>query len=189
MNREGRKPTLHLIDGREMTVTEIADMLGVSARALAVRKSKLGGCSYQLIVDMYRNNQLESKHDMHQRHMVNGKWTTVTEVAEALGIKPHSIHNYRHNHQKPDGTKPTLAEIYEHFRAGGGKRGGSVAKTYWVKGRRMSIPDAAKKYGTTENALRMYMRKHHSTLDTAVRRLEERRAKRAQRDIMSILGY
>ena len=46
MSRGGRKPTLHMIDGREMTVGEIADMLGVTAHALAVRRSNMGGCSY-----------------------------------------------------------------------------------------------------------------------------------------------
>ena len=185
----GRKPTLHMIDGREMTVKEIADMLGVTAHALAIRRCRMGGCSYQLIVDMYRNNQLCSKHDMHHRHMVNGKWTTVTAVAEALGIHPHSINNYRCNYRRPDGTKPTLAEAYEHFRTGSRKRCGRMPRVYYVKGRRMTIAEAAKKYGTTENALRLYMHKHKSSLETAVRRLEERRAKRAEKEIMGILGF
>lgn len=176
-----------MIDGREMTVAEIADMLGVTAHALAVRRCKMGGCSYQLIVDMYRNNQLCSKHDKFYRHLVHGKWTTVPEVAEALGVSPNSITNYRSYARRPDGTRPTLEETYEHFK--NRKRGGSVARTYWVKGRRLTIAQAAKKYGTTENALRMYMRNHKSTLEAAVRRLEERRAKKAEKEIMGILGF
>jgi predicted transcriptional regulator len=176
-----------MIDGREMTVGEIADMLGVTAHALAVRRCKMGGCSYQLIVDMYRNNQLCSRHDKFYRHLVHGKWTTVPEVAEALGVSPNSITNYRSYARRPDGTRPTLEETYEHFK--NRKRGGSVARTYWVKGRRLTIAQAAKKYGTTENALRMYMRNHKSTLEAAVRRLEERRAKRAEKEIMGILGF
>lgn len=174
-----------MIDGREMTVTEIADMLGVSARALSVRKSIMGGCSYQLIVDMYRNNQLGSKHDKHYRHMVNGKWTTVSAVAEELGIQPHTITNYRCSHRKPDGSKPTLEETREHFK--NGTQSGRVARTHYVMGQRMTVADAAKQYGTTENALRKYMSKHGSSLGTAVRRLEERRAKQAQKDILAIL--
>jgi len=42
MNRKGRKPDRHLIDGREMTVQEIADMLGITKLALQGRRSRLG---------------------------------------------------------------------------------------------------------------------------------------------------
>ena len=136
---------------------------------------------------MYRNNQLCSKHDKFYRHMVNGKWTTVQEVAEALGMSPKIISKYRSCARRPDGTKPTLEETYEHFK--NRKRGGKMPRVYYVKGRRMTIAEAAKKYDTTENALRTYMCRHKSTLETAVRRLEERRTKRAVKDIMCILGF
>ena len=58
MNPDGKKPELHQVDGRNMTVNEIAEMLGISRLSLQKRRSNLGGASYQTIVNMYRANQV-----------------------------------------------------------------------------------------------------------------------------------
>lgn len=189
MNPDGRKPNLHPIDGRLMTAQEIADMMGLSRNALDIRRSDLGGCSYQLIVDMWRRNEIGGANDKHHRHLVYGRWTTIWEAAEELGVKPHSIVNYRYDHKKPDGTRPTLEEAYDYFRNYVRQRPGPKPKKYRVLGSWLTIAEAAEKYKANEGTLRAYMSKHHCKLETAVRRLEERRAKQAEKDILSILGF
>lgn len=51
----------------------------------------------------------------------------------------------------------------------------------------LSIRQAAERYHTTENSLRVYISKHKCSLQTAVRQLEERRKRQAEKDIMKIL--
>ena len=46
---------------------------------------------------------------------------------------------------------------------------------------------AAAKYHTSTNSLRMYVRDHRCNLNTAVRKLEERKATQAEKEIMGIL--
>lgn len=92
----GSRPTLHMIDGKQMTVNEIATMLGVTRNVLNNRHSTMGGISYQAIVNMYRDGQLLTKHDRWPRHLVHGRWMTVKQVAEELDCKPHSIENWRY---------------------------------------------------------------------------------------------
>lgn len=58
-----------------------------------------------------------------------------------------------------------------------------------VDGRMMTVKEAAKKYHTTANALRVSMSKNHLTLDGSVKRLEARMAKKAEKEIMDILGF
>lgn len=173
MNLSGRKPDRHLIDGREMTGPEIASMLGVSYRAIQKRRSAMGGCSYQVIVDMYRQNQFGTKYDKWPRHLIHGKWMTIREAAAELGCHHHTLQNYRHMLTRRDGKKPTLEAAYDYYRYERRSPGGSVAKLYYVHGHKMTVAQAAEKYGTTVNALYRYMHKHRSTLETAVRRHEE----------------
>ena len=85
----GSRPTLHMIDGKQMTVNEIATMLGVTRNVLINRHSTMGGISYQAIVNMYRDGQLLTKHDRWPRHLVHGRWMTVKQVAEELDCNLH----------------------------------------------------------------------------------------------------
>ena len=183
---------LHMIDGQEMTVDEIAAMLGITVHALYLRRRDLGGCSFQMVVDMYRQNRIGSRTDRWQRHLVDGEWITLAQAAERLGITPKTIRNWRLDPKKATGVKPTLAEAMEHYKkylTGERKRyKGSVAKTHWVKGEYLTYDEAAKKYNTSVNGLRMYVSKHKCSLNAAIKHLEERRAKRAEKDIMAILN-
>ena len=192
MNMEGRKPDLHMIDGRAMTLVEIADMMGLSYRGLVNRRFRLGQCSYQLVVDMWRRNEIGGHGDRQQRHLVHGRWMTVAQAAEELGTTPHAIRDVRYRASR-DGHPMTLEEVYDFYANGLKRPRGFQARYHRVLGHLMTVAEAAQKYKTTEGNLRKYMSYHHSTLETAVRRLEERRAKeaarQAEKEILSILGY
>jgi len=182
---------IHNIDGRFMTVDEIAEMLHVSVRALEVRRSKYGGCSYQLIVDMYRDNLIGSRTDKWERHMVDGEWITLEQAAERVGVKPKTLRAWRSQNRDEHGIKPTLAEAVAHYRkyiTGERKRyPGSIAKRYWVKGEYLTFKEAAERYHTTENALRSCTHKHNCSLNAAIKRLESRRTREAEKNILAIL--
>lgn len=187
MYHGGRKPTLHLIDGQPMTVDQIAAMLGVTTRAIQCRRSRMGGVSYQLIVDTYRENQFNSVHDKWPRHLVDGEWITTRDAAQRVGVETSTITRYMRAHGV------TLGEAMNHYRkyqTGELKRWpGRMPRTYYVNGKLLTIRQAADKYNTTENSLRLYIFKHKCSLQTAVRQLEERRKRQAERDILSILGF
>ena len=183
----GSRPTLHMIDGKQMTVNEIAAMLGVKRNVLINRRSTMGGISYQAIVNMYRDGQFLTKHDRWPRHLVHGRWMTVKQVADELDCKPHSIENWRYKYRDKAGKKPTLEEAYDHFK-GAPKRGrGKEPEKHRVRGKMMTVKEAADKYGTTVNSLRQMMSRHNCTLDAAVKRLEARRTKMAEKAILEIL--
>jgi hypothetical protein len=183
----GSRPTLHLIDGKQMTVNEIGAMLGVTRRWLIQRRSQMGGISYQVIVNMFRERRLLTNHDRWPRHLVHGRWMTVQQAAQELDCKPHSIENWRSANRDKDGKKPTMEAAYDHFK-GAPKRGrGKEPEKHLVNGKKMTVREAAEKYGTTANALRQTMSSHRCSLNAAVKRLEDRRIRKAQRDIMEIL--
>ena len=183
----GSRPILHMIDGKQMTVNEIATMLGVTRNVLINRHSTMGGISYQAIVNMYRDGQLLTKHDRWPRHLVHGRWMTVKQVAEELDCKPHSIENWRYKCRDKAGNKPTLEEAYDHFK-GAPKRGrGKEPEKHRVRGKMMTVKEAADKYGTTVNSLRQLMSRHNCSLDAAVKRLEARQTKMAEKAILEIL--
>lgn len=186
-DKKGRQPARHLIDGRQMTVDEIGEMLGVTRRWLIQRRSQMGGVGYQVIVNMFREGRLLTNHDRWPRHLVHGRWMTVRQVAEELDCKPHSIDNWRSANRDRDGRKPTLEAAWDHF-MGAPKRGcGKKPEVHRVAGRQMTVRQAAERYGTTVNALHQAMSKHCCSLDAAVKRLEARRARKAEKAILDIL--
>ena len=176
-----------MIDGQPMTIDQIADLLGITRQALINRRHRYGGkdVSYQLIVNLYRENRFESRHDRGARHLVNGEWITAKEAARRVDVQPITLTRY----MRSNGV--TLAEAMEHYRkfqTGELKRyAGRAPRTYYVNGKQLTIRQAAEKYHTTENNLRTYIFKHKCSLQTAVRQLEERRKKQAERDILKIL--
>ena len=180
---------LHDVDGRKMTVDEIAAMLGLTVQALYERKHRLGGCSYQVIVDMARDGRIGGANDHYHRHLVDGRWITAREAAELVGVKYHTIRVWRSEHKGPDGKPPTMAEAVEHYRNfrryGRKKRQG---EKHWVKNREMTVAEAAAKYGAKAGTLYSYMHKRHCSLDTCIRRLESRRVKRAVKEIVGVIA-
>lgn len=183
----GSRPRIHTVDGRPMTVDAIAGMIGFQRRQLIQLRCRMGGVSYQLIVNMWREGRLLTKGDRSIRHLVHGRWMTVKQASLELNCKPHSIENWRSRNRDKDGNKPTVEEAYDHLMNAPKRGSGSVARKHRVNGKHLTVREAAEKYGTTENALRQTMHRHGCTLDAAVKRLENRRVRKAQRDIMDIL--
>jgi len=184
----GHERKKHLIDGKEMTAPEIAAMLGISEQALRFRHSQMNLCSYQLIVDMYREGKMMTNHDRWPRHLVHGRWITVQQAADELGVRAHSINTWRCKNRDRDGNRPTLEEAYEHFRNAPKRgRGNAIPKVHTVMGRKMTVKQAAERYNTTEKSLWLLMEAHHISLEAAVLRQQEYRKKKAVSSIMSIL--
>ena len=186
-----RKRARFPVDGQMLTTDEIAALMGVSVAALARRKSINGGCSYQLLVDMQRRNEFGGYHDRKPRYFIDGEWLTVVQCAERAGVAATTITNWRSLHRDADGGRPSMAEAVEHYRrlkSGAEKRAVRVGRKYMVRGKWMTVDEAAAKYGAAASTLRSYMKKHHCTLETAVRRYEERKKRQAVKAIMDVLN-
>jgi predicted ArsR family transcriptional regulator len=194
MNRTGRKPDLHLVDGREMTLAEIAGMLGISKNALLCRRNRLGGISMQAVVNMYRENQFGSYHDRAARYRIEGEWLTLTQIAERLGVTAHAISSWRWNN------RASMEEAVEHFRRwneGGRKRnpqglGGRPPKVYVVGNREYTVPGVARKYGKHQTSVRCMLKSRGGDMGKVLacyQAKERRKRARAEREIMRILGY
>ena len=192
MNRKGRKPELHKVDGREMTAVEIADMLGITLNALRMRRSHLGGISYQAIVNMYRANQLGSFHDRAARYLIEGEWLTQAQIAERLGVKSNSISTWRYNN------RASMMAAVEHFRrwnAGGRKRnprGGRPARVYRVGNREYTVPGVARKYGMSPMSVRDMLKRRGGDMVKVLAFYQakaRRKRERAEQQILRILGY
>ena len=181
------KAKLHDVDGRKMTVNEAAEMLGVSASTIRCRMSKRK-CSLQTVVRLYRENALRRGSGRHETHRVDGQWKTVREVAESLGVTSSALQNWRFRHKDAQGRQPTLEAAAAAYRAGQVQNGGHVEKKlYWVHGRRMTMPEAAKRFGVTVHALKYHMYRRGKTLQGAVDRIMALKSRRAERKILKIL--
>ena len=192
MNREGRKPYRHMVDGREMTTVEIAQMLGITLNALRCRRFSLGGISYQAIVNMYRSNQFGSYYDRAPRYLIEGEWLTQAQIAERLGVKSHSISAWRYDN------RASMLEAVEHFRrwnAGGRKRnprGGRPAQVYRVGIREYTVPGVARKYGMNPMSVRDMLKSRGGDMGKVLAFYQakvRRRQARAEQQILAILGY
>lgn len=194
MNREGRKPDRHMVDGREMTAVEIAQMLGITKDALRCRRSHLGGISYQAIVNMYRANQLGSFHDRAPRYRIEGEWLTQTQIAERLGVKTHTISTWRYDN------RASMMEAVEHFRRwkeGGRKRnphglGGRPPRVYRVGNRGYTVPGVARTYGMNPTSVYDMLKSRGGDMGKVLafyQAKERRNQQRAEKEILRILRY
>ena len=194
MSKGGRKPTLHMIDGREMTVAEIADMLGVSQNALETRRSKLGATSYQTVVNMYRENQFGNTHDRSPRHMVEGQWMSRMQIAQMLGITPHTLANWLYTHPKQD--IRAAISYYRQRQTGELKRGhgtdGRPPRLYQVGRKTYSVPQVARMFGVSYTSVSFVLKRRNGDMAATIRHYREREARqkrRAEKEIMEILGF
>ena len=189
----------HMIDGKPMTVDEIAEMLGTTKQAMYVWRHKLGGCSYQLIVDMYRRNEIGS--DKAPRYLIEGRWMTQTEIAEMLRIRPHTLTNWRCEHR--GATMEEAIAYYRQYLTGERRRGqnnggGRQWKEHLVNGRVWTVKDVVDRYGVGRTSVykRLYAlgydfgRMLDYYEEKAARRRERERKKmlKAEREILKILG-
>ena len=197
----GREYRYHTVDGVRMTSQEISDMLGISLQALYIRRNRLGGPSYQCVVDMYRRNQLGS--NKKHRFLIEGRWMTTDQIADMLGVHPHSLSSWRTQHRKPDGSRPGMEEAIAHYREiktyGWQRGGGHPCKVHMVDGKAWTVPDVMKRFGKHKQTVykRMFlcggdMGKTIQFFEQRARRekeIQRRRQQKAEDDIMKILGY
>lgn len=189
-----KKPALHQVDGREMTVAEIADMLGITQSALESRRSRLGRPSYQVVVNMYRGNQFGNTHDRSPRHMVEGQWMTRTQIAQMLGITPHTLANWLYTHPKQD--MRAAISYYRQRQTGELKRGhgtdGRPPRLYRVGKRAVTVKTVTERFGVNRSSVNAWLKRHGGDMAAALRHYTEREARRkrkAEKEIMRILGF
>ena len=193
MSSPKKQPERHLIDGREMTVQEIADMLGVTKMALQQRRSSLGRPTFQTIVNMYRENQFGSYRDRSSRYMVDGRWMSRKEICAELGIARITLANW---FQRNKGH--SLNEAIEHYRkvkSGEIKRGCGPGRTpvrYRVGRKDWSVPDVARHFGVCAQSVRRVLDTRGGDMSAVLqhyREREEKKKRKAEQQIMDILGF
>lgn len=177
-----RQPGRYPVDGKMLTVAEIAEMIGSTKYGVHMRMSRLGLKRYQTLVDMYRANAFGNAKDKCYRYMVDGRWMTTGEIAEMLGLNRHTLVNFRCR------TRCTMHEAIEHYREKG-KNWRVPAKLHRVNGEFMTVGQASKRYGISTNYLYHTMEQRGVTLQAAVKRHEAWKARQAEREILEILGY
>ena len=201
----GRKGELHDVDGRPMTTREIAGMLGISLQALYCRRHRLGGYSYQVIVDMYRENAFGSDHC--HRGRIDGKWLTMNQIAEMLRIHPHSLVNWRCANRQPDGSPGRMEEAIAYFRQyltgervrWQGYGGGHPYKVHMVNGRPVTVLDVCRRFGKTKSCVYHHLYACGHDMGRVIawfeerarhqKAVERRKMEKAERKILRILGY
>jgi predicted transcriptional regulator len=182
------KPKLHFVDGEWITVQEAAEMLGL-------RRQQLYGlthhkrCSLQVAVNMYRENLALHDQGRADRHMVDGRWMSIRQAAEMLGVPFSTLQSYLYSHRQPDGRPATLAEAVDAYRSGAVRHGGHPSRLHRVGRRMMTQAEAAEMLGVTLNTVRMHMSKHKATLAQTIKYYETRKRRRAEKDILNILGF
>ena len=177
----------HLVAGCYTTVAEMADELGVSAQQL-YNQMHHKRCSLQVVVNMIRENMVLNGQGYNaHRFMVDGKWMTVRQAAEMLGVSMHSIKDWRYTHRDAQGRPATLAEAVAAYREKRVVHGGSKATRHRVGNRTMTVSEAAEKLGVSVNAIRLHMYKHNCSLAATIRHYEQRKRKKAEKDILAIL--
>ena len=187
MARMGKPEKRHMVDGEWVTIREVSERLGVSKNTIWTQMAHRG-VSLGTLVRMYRDGQIDIGVRGGAKHMVRGRWTTIGREAERMGVSVTMIYDWMRDHDA------TLAETVEHYEAvargdAPPKRNGPEPRRYWVNGRKLTIAEAAKRCGVCESTVRMYLYNHGCSLQTAVRWYENRAKKRAEREIMRILGY
>ena len=176
----GRQPKQHLVDGRWVTLTEMAAELGIKRKTLENQMYRNGGGSLNVAVHQIRDNLVLNGHKRSGRHMVDGRWTTMAEMAEALGINYSTLQHYVKVHGC------TLAEAVADYREGRVIHGRSQ-KVHIVDGKETTVAEAARRCGVSIDTIRWRMSHHKKTLRQTVRYYERKKAERAAGQILDIL--
>ena len=203
MSVAGRPKKIHMIDGKPMTVDEIADMLGLTKGALYNRKCRLKA-SFQLIVDMFRRNQMSN--DRRFRYLIEGRWLTREQIAEELHVLPTTISTWRSKNRHPDGSPASMEEAIAYYRQyltgekvrWQGNGGGHPLKEYRVNGRIVTTKDVMRRFGVGRTTVQRYLTANNHDMGRAIESLEQsarrrkeierRKVDAATRKIMRILN-
>lgn len=125
------------------------------------------------------------------RYPVYGEWLTLGELAARLGVSYEALRLYHSRHRDRDGRPPDLEAVCEHYRA---VQAGTIPwtpgrapKRHRVKGRLVTIAEAAEALGVARHVLDCHMSRHRCGLAAAVKGIETRRARRTEREILRIL--
>ena len=181
------KPTKHLVDGEWITVQEAAEMLGLRPQQIYDQMSNKR-CGLQAVVRMYRENYILGQ-GRAARYMVDGRWMTIRDAAQMLGVTRRAICLWRFKRKRPDGSLPSLAEAVAAYRSGEVRNRGKQPKRHRVAGKLMTMREAAEMVGVSYAAMQLYTYKHRCSLAKAVKYYETRKRRRAEKDILTILGF
>jgi len=145
-------------------------------------------------VNMYRENCFGHYHDRSARYMVDGKWMTRKQIAGMLGISPSTLSNWL-----CDNKDKSIADAVAWFRmyqTGERKRhhgqGGRKPKLYRVGDKTYSMSQVARMFGVANSSVTFVLKHRNGDMAATIqhyRDRENRRARKAEKDIMSILGF
>lgn len=180
------KDKQHYVDGRYTTVAEIAEEFGMKRQSLYSLMNHRQ-CGLQTAVNLIRENLAMNDQGRAARWMVDGKWMTVRQAADMLGINLRTMRSWIARHRHEDGTICPLAEAVHAYQEKQVIHGGSPAKQHRVNGKTMTVPEAADKLGVSLHAIYMHMSRHKASLASTIRYYEKRKLKKAEKDILAIL--
>lgn len=183
---------LHMVDGKLRTTDEVAEMLGITRLALYGHMHRQKPASLQMIADMIRDGDLGTGKRPAERHRVHGEWMTVAQAAARLGVSVSAIQTWRQVNRRPDGSRGLLEEAWDHYAAVNAGRIKKYkpreSKLHWVRGKRMTVAQAADMIGVSAYSVRRYTSVHKCSVETAVKRLEAFHKRRTAREIMKIIN-
>lgn len=177
----------HLVDGEWMSVAEAAARLGLRPQQLYNQMSNKQ-CGLQAVVNMVRDGLILGQ-GRAARYMVDGRWMTIRDAAGMLGVTPMAIHMWLFKRKRPDGSLPPLAEAVAAYRRGEVRNRGKLPKQHRVGGKLMTMREAADMLGVSYAAMQLYVYKHRCSVARAVKYYEAKKKRRAEREILRILGY
>lgn len=177
----------HLVDGKWMSIAEAAEMLGLRPQQIYCQMSAKR-CGLQAVVRMYHENYILGQ-GRAARYMVDGRWMTIKDVAEMLGVTRQAIYLWRFKRKRPDGSLPSMAEVVAAYRSGEVRYRGKQPKQHRVGGKLMTLREAAEMVGVSYAAMQRYTYNHRCSLDRAVNYYEAKKRGNAEREILRILGY
>ena len=182
------KPKLHFVDGEWITVQEAADRMGLRRQQLySLTHHKR--CSLQVAVNLYRENLALHDQGRADRHMVDGRWMSIRQAAEMLGVPFSTLQSYLYSHRQPDGRPATLAEAVDAYRSGAVRHGGHPPRLHRVGRRMMTTFEAAGMLGIDVRCLRLHMSRNKATLAQTIKYYEAKKRRKAEKDILNILGF
>ena len=125
------------------------------------------------------------------KHCVHGEWMSMEEAARRLGVSYESLCAWRISHKDAEG-RPALLEVaWDHYidvnRGRIPRIPGRPPKKQRVRGRLLTVREAAEAAGLPYWQVRQYMYRYGYSLARAVKAIEERKKKAAEQEIMRII--